>query len=94
MLSMGLPKVRAIFKANTAEGTYLHDSMALIVCRLTPTASANCCCVMRTMARSTLILFFIALVSESVQLNLELDGEYQRYAEQINPGEGQEIAAI
>ena len=50
----------AIFNASSVDGTNLPASIAFIVCLLTPTASANCCCEMRTMARSTLILFFIS----------------------------------
>lgn len=58
--STGLPKIRAIFSASTVEGTKRPASMAFTVWRLTPMASANCCWVMRTSARSTRILFFIA----------------------------------
>lgn len=53
------PKVAAIFKAKTVEGTNFPLSIAFIVCLLTPAASASCCCVIRTSARATLILFFI-----------------------------------
>ena len=49
----------AIFSNNTAEGIYFSDSIALTVCLLTLTKSANSCCVIRFIARSTLILFFI-----------------------------------
>ncbi len=66
MSSTGLPKVWAIFKASTADGTYFPASMALMVWRLTFTASASCCCVMRTIARSTLILFFMIAVTKTV----------------------------
>ena len=59
---------RAIFRARTVDGTNFPASMALIVWRLTPTASANCCWVMRRSARSTRILFFMCgLLSESPQ---------------------------
>lgn len=57
--STGLEKYRAILSARRVEGRNLFFSMATIVCRLTPTASANCCWVISFSARSTLILFFI-----------------------------------
>ena len=47
-------------RANTVEGTNLPVSIALMVCRLTPTTSAKCCWVIRSSARSTRILFFIS----------------------------------
>ena len=39
---------------------YFPVSIALMVCRLTPTTSAKCCWVIRSSARSTRILFFIS----------------------------------
>ena len=70
--STALPKQRAIFSASTVEGTNFPLSMALIVCRLTPVASASCCWVMRISARATLILFFIVRIFfEHVQANAE-----------------------
>lgn len=58
--SVGFWKYLAIFNANTVEGIYLHASIELIVCLLTPTAEASSCCVISLMARSTLTLFFIS----------------------------------
>lgn len=54
-----LPKYRAIFRDRTVEGINFPSSMALIVCRLTPTASASCCWEIFTTALSTRILFSI-----------------------------------
>ena len=68
--------------------------MALIVWRLTPTASASCCCVMRTIARSTLMLFVIVGMSKAVQFKLKLDDEQHEDAEHINPNESEECEAI
>lgn len=59
MSSTGLPNSRAIFSANTVEGTYLFASMALMVCLLTDTLLARSSCVNPFMALCTLILFFI-----------------------------------
>ena len=59
--STGLRKVRAILSASSVEGTNFPVSTAFTVWRLTPTASASCCWVMRTSARSTRILFFIGM---------------------------------
>lgn len=50
------PNTWAIFIARTVDGTYFPCSIALMVCRLTCTNSANCCWVMRLMALSTRIL--------------------------------------
>lgn len=55
-----LPKWAAIFKANTVDGMNFPSSMALIVWRLTPIASASCCWEIFTMARSTRMLFCMA----------------------------------
>ena len=66
----------AIFNASSVDGTNFPDSIALIVCLLTPTASANCCCEMRTMARSTLILFFIF-----ARVFIEVVAEYENVRE-------------
>ena len=53
------PNTDDIFSDRTVEGTYFPASMAFMVWRVTPVFSASCCCVMRFMARSTLMLFFI-----------------------------------
>lgn len=57
----------AIFKDKTVEGIYFPNSIALIVCRLTFTASANCCCVSRLIALSTRIVLFIIHPPEFIQ---------------------------
>ena len=53
-------KTKAIFIITSPEGIYLHDSIALMVCRLTPTLSASSCCEILNTALSTLMLFFIS----------------------------------
>ena len=81
--SAGLPKYLAIFNARTADGTYRHASIELIVCRLTPTAEASSCCVISLMARSTLMLFFIPFPVdiehklEQEEIYGELEAEYE-----------------
>lgn len=81
MLSTGLPKNRLIFRANGVEGRKRFFSMATIVCRLTPTASASCCCVISISARSTLILFFI-FTHLVVAANLQPEGAYEKNRKQ------------
>ena len=53
-------KTKAIFIITSPEGIYLHDSIALMVCRLTPTLSASSCCEILNTALSTLMLFLIS----------------------------------
>ena len=59
IVSTGLPKNRLILSARGVDGKKRFFSIATMVCRLTPTASANCCWVTSFSARSILILFFI-----------------------------------
>lgn len=59
MVSTGLPKTFAIFKANIVEGTYLPASIELMVCLETPILLARSSCVIFFIARSTRRLFFI-----------------------------------
>ena len=54
-----LYKFRRSNNDSKVEGTYFPDSMALMVCRLTPMASANCCWVICLMALSTLNVLVI-----------------------------------
>lgn len=53
-------KIVAKRRAKSAEGTYLPNSIAFMVCRLTWIRLANSACVMFLFARSTFILFFMA----------------------------------
>ena len=70
----GLPSgllIGAILSASRVEGMNLPLSMALIVWRLTPTCSANCCWVRRTTARWTRMLFFMVQVAvQSVKIEV------------------------
>lgn len=59
--STDFEKKRAIFSASGVEGRKRPFSIATIVWRLTPTASASCCWVTDISALSTLILFFISI---------------------------------
>src|SRR5208337_289751 len=59
--SMFTWKWREILNARSREGTYLPFSMARIVCRVTPMATARSSCVISCIALNTLILFFIGL---------------------------------
>ena len=45
-----------MFKHNSKEGLYFPFSIKLIVCLVTPTFSANCCCVKSNWTRAILIL--------------------------------------
>ena len=49
--SMGTSNILAILKASVSEGEYLSASMAIMVCRVTPAASANCCWVIRPFSK-------------------------------------------
>lgn len=66
------PNTAAIFKDKTVEGIYLPDSIALMVCRLTFTASANCCWVIRWTARSTRKVLIIIHPPEFMQFPIVL----------------------
>ena len=56
-----MPNTSDIFRARTVDGLNFPNSIALIVCRLTPVFSASSCCDIRCRARSTRMLFFIAI---------------------------------
>lgn len=82
--STDVRNTRAIFNARTVEGTNRPVSMALMVCRLTPVASANACWVMRSSARSARILFFISQrFFESPHFHLIDHQEDQQHGEDI-----------
>ena len=61
------PNISDIFNDSKVEGTYFPDSMALMVCRLTPMASANCCWVICLMAPPKFIKFNVVLYDEQKQ---------------------------
>ena len=89
------PNISDIFNDSKVEGTYFPDSMALMVCRLTPMASANCCWVICLMAQqqlaeaiglmalSTLNVLVIVAPPKFIKFNVVLYDEQKQYHEQV-----------
>lgn len=77
------PNISDIFNDSKVEGTYFPDSMALMVCRLTPMASANCCWVICLMALSTLNVLVIVAPPKFIKFNVVLYDEQKQYHEQV-----------
>ena len=73
------PNTSDIFKASSVEGTYFPDSMALMVCRLTPIASANCCWVICLIALSTLNVLVIVVPPEFIKFDLVFYDKQEQY---------------
>ncbi len=82
MVSTGFPKNRLILSASGVDGRKRFFSIATMVCRLTPTASANCCWVTSFSALSILILFFILthfIVTINFKAKYHYVYEWQQY---------------
>src|SRR5688572_808046 len=60
--SIRTPSATAIRNATSSDGEYLPASIALIVCRVTPTRSARSCCVISLCSKRSLRIVFVMAV--------------------------------
>src|ERR1017187_1228642 len=59
--SNGFSKIAAILNASSNEGEYFSPSIATMVCRVTPTCSASCCCVISSDSKRNRLRLLLTL---------------------------------
>lgn len=92
--STGLLNSRAIFRARTAEGTYLPCSMAMMAWRVTPMRVAKSSWVMPQMARYIFMLFFMSVPpSDYGNLDVEIQQEEEHGVDETEGREDQKVDA-